>query len=99
MVDKTGRRVYTEYNSNRDGIHIKLMRGHRAKEDIMKRLAQITTILGLTDIYYENGTLTVVYPTGQKEEMDETAETEEEAVEILIAMYGVQAEPWNMELV
>lgn len=37
MVDKTGRRVYTEYNSNRDGIHTKLMRGHRAKEDIMSR--------------------------------------------------------------
>ena len=48
----------------------------------MKRLAQITTNLGLTDICYENGTLTAVYPTGQKEVMDETAEIEEEAVEI-----------------
>lgn len=75
------------------------MSGHRAKEDIMKRLAQITTNFGLTDIYYENGTLTAVYPTRQKEEMDERAENEEEAVEMLIAMYGIQAEPWNMELV
>ena len=98
MVDRTGRRVYTEYNSNRDGIHIKL-ESATGQEDIMKRLAQITTNLGLTDIYYESGTLTAVYPTGQKEEMDERAETEDEAVEILIAMYGVQAEPWNMELV
>ena len=65
----------------------------------MKRLAQITTNLGLTDICYENGTLTAVYPTGQKEEMDERAENEEEAVKMLIAMYGIQAEPWNMELV
>ena len=37
MVDKTGRRAYTEYNSKRDGIHTTLMRGHRAKEDIMSR--------------------------------------------------------------
>ena len=48
MVDKTGRRVYTEYNSNRDGIHTKLMRGHRAKEDIMR-----TYVLNAAEIAIE----------------------------------------------
>ena len=51
MVDKTGRRVYTEYNSNRDGIHIKLMRGHRAKEDIMRTYEEI--VLGAAEIAIE----------------------------------------------
>ena len=29
--------MYTEYNNKRDVTHNKLMRGHRAKEDIMSR--------------------------------------------------------------
>ena len=62
----------------------------------MRRIAEIKTGLGLTGIYYANGRMIAVYPLGQQEEMDERAETEEEAVEMLIAMYGNPE--WELEI-
>ena len=37
MVDKTGRRVYTEYNINRDGIHTKLDKATEPRRKKMKK--------------------------------------------------------------
>lgn len=62
----------------------------------MRRIAEIKTGLGLTGIYYANGRMIAVYPLGQQEEMDERAGSEEEAVEILIAMYGNSE--WELEI-
>ena len=62
----------------------------------MRRIAEIKTGLGLTGIYYADGRMIAVYPLGQQEEMDERAETEEEAIEMLIAMYGNSE--WELEI-
>ena len=62
----------------------------------MRRIAEIKTGLGLTGIYYANGRMIAVYPMGQQEDMDERADTEDEAVEMLIAMYGNSE--WELEI-
>lgn len=62
----------------------------------MRRIAEIKTGFGLIGIYYEKGRMIAIYPLGQQEEMDETAETEEEAIEMLIAMYGDSE--WELEI-
>ena len=62
----------------------------------MRRIAEIKTGLGLTGIYYKNGRMIAVYPTGQQEEMDERAETEDEAIEMLTEMY--RNPEWELEI-
>ena len=62
----------------------------------MRRIAEIKTGLGLTGIYYANGRMIAVYPMGQQEEMDERAETEEEAIEMLTEMY--RDSEWELEI-
>ena len=69
MVDKTGRRVYTEYNSNRDGIHTKLESATEPRRKKMKkyyymighdsneiRFEEFDGIQELADMHYDGDT-------------------------------------------
>lgn len=63
----------------------------------MKKLAEITTKKGIAEIYLRETSIVGILPDGTEEDLEETAETEDEAIEQLTQMYA--AAEWNLEIV